>query len=120
MCTSSWSSPRAVLHSPAELVKPSPRACPCAGPAGPRWPSRLPARRSVVRRPHRGAARLHRVALVAARPTEVRRVVGVRDVGESERVCIDAEVVEQLAAARAADAALAHLTLVHREQLLRS
>src|SRR4051794_23326307 len=64
---------------------------------------------------HRAAAGLDGVPGVGVAAAEVRAVVRVGDVRPAGRVGVDAEVVEQLSTAVAADAALAHLTLVHRD-----
>src|SRR5947209_15740936 len=74
--------------------------------------TRRPNRVSVVWSARGGASDLNGVAGVRARAAERRTVVRVGEVGPTGRVGVDAEVVEQLSATRAVDAALADSALV--------
>src|SRR4051812_147159 len=80
--------------------------------------SRPGSSRSSVRGADGRARGLHRVARRAAAAAEARRVLRVRDVRQAPLVDVDAEVVEQLATAGAADPALADRAGVDRHQLL--
>src|SRR3954471_19850012 len=71
----------------------------------------------LVRDADRGAAGLHRVAGVGEVTAQIRRVVRVGDVRPAALVGVAAEVVEQLPAAVAADAALADRALVYVDDL---
>src|SRR5205807_6910501 len=79
-----------------------------------------PARAVLVREADGGAPGLDGVAGVGAVAAEVGSVVRVGDVGEPRGIGVDAEVVEELAAARAADAPLADLAVVDGDELLRA